>query len=120
MREDEAAAMISSIGLLAIFADVAILLGLGAALAGPRVSQLARPLIAAFAFACAWLLTAAFDAMRAPGWTMFAGGAVIVVSVFVITVTVHLWTREADSDPSWWPEFEHQLALYVAEQEREK
>ena len=120
MRKDEAAAMISSIGLLAGFADGVILLGLVAAIGSPRVSQPARAVIAAFAFACAWLLTAAFDAMRAPGWTMFAGGAVIVVSIFVITVTVHLWTRESGGDPSWWPEFEHQLALYVAEREKEK
>jgi hypothetical protein len=144
--------MTSSVSLLAVFADVVIMLALVAALASPAVSELARPLIAMFACACAWLLTAGFDALRAPGWTMFPGGAVIVVSLVVIIVTVHRWTQGCDggdsapgqrgdehggggprrrrpdapqrggagSGPSWWPEFERQLAFYIAEREREK
>jgi hypothetical protein len=143
--------MTSSVALLGAFADVVILLALVAAVASPRVSRVARPLIATFAFAWAWLLTAVFVALRAPGWTMFTGGAVIVVSIVVITVTVHLWTQGADggdsgpgqrgdhggggprrrgpdapqhggggTDPSWWPEFERQLAFYVAKREWEK
>lgn len=139
--------MTSSIGLMGAFADVVILLALVAAVANPRVPQLARPLIATFAFSCAWLLTAVFDALRAPGWTIFMGGTVIVVSIVVITVTVHLWAQGGDggesspgqrgdhggggprrrpdapqrgggdSDPGWWPEFERQLAFYAAERE---
>ena len=62
--------MTSSLGLLAVFADVVILLALVAAVARPGASQPARPLMATFAFACAWLLTAMFDALRAPGWTV--------------------------------------------------
>jgi hypothetical protein len=144
--------MSASVGLLEMFADVVILLALAAAVASPRVSGLARPLIAMLVFAGAWLLTAVFGALRAPGWTMFTGGAVIAVSIVVITVTVHRWTQGGDggdsspgrrgdehggggprrcrpdtpqrggggSDPSWWPEFERQLAFYVAEREREK
>lgn len=88
--------MTSSIGLLSIFANFAILLALAAAVASPRVSQLARPVIATVAFACAWLMTAAFDAMRAPDWSMFLGGVVIVVSIAVTTATLHLWTQEGD------------------------
>jgi hypothetical protein len=138
--------MTSWIGLLSVFADVAILLVLAAAVASPRVSSLARPVIATLAFACAWLATAVFDAMRAPGWTIVLGGAVIVVSIVLITASLHMWTQETDgsesgpghrcdhggggpgrrrpdaprhggggSDPSWWPEFDRQLALYVAE-----
>jgi hypothetical protein len=91
-----------------------------------------------------------FDALRAPGWTIFMGGAVIVVSILVITVTVHLWARAGSagessngqlgdhggggprlcppdapqhgtggSDTGWWPEFERQLAFYVAARETE-
>lgn len=141
--------MRSSTALLSAFTDVAILMALGAAVASPRVSQLARPVIAAFAFACAWVLNGVAAVMRAPGWTIFLGGAVIVVSILVMIVTVHLWTQEGEggdggpgargghggggprrrpdapqnrgggSDPSWWPEFDRQLALYVAERERE-
>jgi hypothetical protein len=142
--------MTSSVGLLATVANVVILLALVAAVASPRVPQLARPVIATFGFACAWLLTAVLDALRAPGWTIFMGGAVIVVSILVITVTVHLWARAGSggessegqlgdhdgggprlcppdapqhgtggSDTGWWPEFERQLAFYVAQREAE-
>jgi hypothetical protein len=82
---------------------------------------------------------------------MFMGGGVIVVSIFVVIATLHLWTQADDggetqpehrgdeggggprrhrpdapqhggggSDSSWWPDFERQLALYVAERERAK
>lgn len=88
--------MAASIGLLAVFADVLILLTLAAAVASPRVSQLARPVISTFAFAFAWLLTAALAALRAPGWTMLTGGVVVVVSIVVSTVTIHLWTQRDD------------------------
>ena len=139
--------MTTSVGLLAVLADVVIMLALVEALRSRAVSDLARPLIALCALACAWLLTAVCDALRAPGWTMFMGGAVIVVSIVVTTVTVHRWTQGGDgeesgpgqrgdehggggprrrqpdapqdgggdSDPSWWPEFERELAAYGAE-----
>jgi hypothetical protein len=87
--------MTASIDLLSVFADVVILLALAAALASPRRSQLARPLIATSAFACAWLLTAVFAAMRVSGWTTFVGGAVIAVSIVVITATLHVGRGEA-------------------------
>jgi hypothetical protein len=111
---------------------------------------LATLMIAAFAFVCAWLITAALDAMRAPEWTMVTGGAVIMVSILAVIAALQLWTQTGDageteparrtdegeggprphrpdapkpggggSDPSWWPEFERRLALYVAERERE-
>ena len=142
--------MTPSIGLVGAFGDVVILLVLAAAVASPRLSRLARPLLAISAFTCAWLLTAVSDALQAPGWAMFTGVAVIVISIVVVTVTVHLWTREGDgsesgpglrgndggggprrrrpdaprrgdggNEPSWWPEFERQLALYIAERGRE-
>jgi hypothetical protein len=144
---DVAAAMTSWIvGLLGIIADLTILLALVAAVASPRLSEVARPLIATFAFTCAWLLTAGFDVFRAPGWTTGLGCAVVALSVVVITVTLHRWTQEGvggesrsglqgdeggggprcrrpdgplprggGSEPSWWPEFERQFALYAAE-----
>jgi hypothetical protein len=142
-------AMTSSIALFGVVADVVLLLSLVAAVASPRVSQAARPAIATFAFACAWLVTAGVDAMGAPGWTIFLGGAVIVASIVVLIATLHIWTQGGDvadrgphrgdggdgprrprpdapqrggggTDPSWWPAFERQLATYVAEREREK
>jgi hypothetical protein len=93
-------------------------------------------------------LAAGFEAIRAPGWTILLGAAVIVVSIAVVTATLHLWTQRGDvgdigpgahggggpprrrpdapqnggggGAPSWWPEFERQFALYVAEREREQ
>jgi hypothetical protein len=143
--------MTTSIGLLALFSEVVIFLGLVAAVASPGVSKLARLLIATLAFACAWLQTAVFDALRAPGWTIVIGGTLTVLSIVVMTVAVHLWTQGGEggergrgqrgdhggggprrrrpdapqrggggSDPSWWPEFERQLAFYAAERESEK
>lgn len=131
--------MTSRIGLLAV------------AVASPRVSHLARLLISALAFTCAWLVTAVLAAMRAPGWTICLGGSVIVVSIAVIVVTLLLWTQEGEvgdsgpghqgdyggggprrrrpdapqpggggSDPSWWPEFDRQLAFYLEECETKR
>ena len=138
--------MTSSIG---VFADLVISLVLVAAISSPRLSRLARLLIATSASACAWLLAAALDAQRVPSWTIFAGGAVIAVSIYVMAITLHLWTQEGEAqrglglggnddeggprrgppdaprhggdgnDPSWWPEFARQLAFYVAEPQRE-
>lgn len=137
--------MTPSIAVVGVSADLVILLALVAAVASPRASPLARAVIATFAFTGAWLLTGVLDALRAPGWTMFTGGAVIVVSIVGITVTVHLWTQEGGgeggpgkrgddgeggqprrrpdapqhggggNDPSWWPEFEREFAFYVAQ-----
>ena len=92
--------MTSSIGLLSVFADVVILMTLAAAVTSPRVSSLARPVIATFAFACAWLITAVFDAMLAPGWTLLLGGAVIIASIVLITATLHNWTQGRDGSES--------------------
>jgi hypothetical protein len=79
---------------------------------------------------------------------MFMGGSVIVLSIVVVIAALHLWTRgdgcetrrdrgrpedgggptrhwpEAPQgggggDPSWWPEFQRQLALYVGQRERQ-
>ena len=137
-----------STGLLSVFADVVILLTAAPAVARRSVSSLARPVVATFAFAGAWLLTAILEAIHAPGWTIFLGGSVIVVSIFLTIATLHVWTQEGDggetgpgrrgdqggggprprqpdapqhggggSDPSWWPEFERQLASYAGNHE---
>lgn len=142
--------MTSPVGLSAAFVNAIVLVGLAAAVVSPRLSRLTRLMISAFAFVCAWLITAVFDAMRAPDWTVAMGGVVIVVSIVVVIATLHRWTQACDSDeiqperrgdeggggprrdwpdapepggghsdPTWWPEFERRLSLYVAERERE-
>jgi hypothetical protein len=88
--------MTSSLGPAAASANVVVLLGLAAAAAGARLLRLARLVTSTFAFVCAWLITAVFDAMRAPDWTLFTGGAVIVVSVVVVIATLHRWTVAGD------------------------
>jgi hypothetical protein len=140
--------MTSWIGPLSVSADAVILAALTAALARSGASQAARPVIASAAFACAWLMTAGLAAMHAPGWTVAGGAALIVVSIAAIVSTVHLWAqagiggqigpghggadggdgpkRRPDGPqhgggggaPGWWPDFERQFALYVAERER--
>lgn len=62
-----------------------------------ELSRLARLMIAAFALACAWLVTAALDAMRAPDWTMYTGGAVIMVSIVAVIAALQLWTQAGDA-----------------------
>ena len=84
------------IGFVSVFVDVVILVMLWAVVASPRVSSLARPVIASLAFACAWPATAVFDALGAPRWTIFLGAAVIVVSIVMITATLQMWTQETD------------------------
>lgn len=110
--------MTSWTGLLGVFADVVILGVLAMVVASRKLTPLARLVIATFAFACAWLVAAGFDAMGARGWTLFLGAAVIVVSIVVITATLYLWTQEDDGPPNWWPDFEREFANYVAERER--
>src|SRR5947209_16614651 len=92
------AAMTSSIALLGPFTDVVSLLALAVAVASPRLSRLVRSVIATITFVFAWLITAAFDALRAPTLTIIMGGAVIVVSIVVAIATLHLWMLESESD----------------------
>ena len=92
--------MTSWIDVLSVFADVVILAILAAVVASPKVSPLARPVVGSLAFACAWLATAVSDALRAPGWTIFLGVAVVVVSIVLITVTLNMWTQETDGSAS--------------------
>ena len=73
--------MTFSIGLAAAFVNVVVLMMLAAASVSPRVSQVARLVIAILAFAFAWLTTVAFYATRSPDWTTLIAGAVIVVSM---------------------------------------
>ena len=96
----EAAVMTSSIGLLAAFGNIVVLLALVAAVARPRVSHLARLVIATLAFAFAWLMTAVCAATRTPDWTMFMGGAVLVMSIVVVIASLHLWTLVGDGAAS--------------------
>ena len=90
--------MTNSLGLSGVFGDVVIVSVLVVTVGSPRVSQVARPLIAALAFVSAWLLTAVLDALRAPAWTMFTGCAVIVLMVGMIVVTVHCWTLGGEGE----------------------
>jgi hypothetical protein len=89
--------MTSSVGLWAVLANVAVLLVLAAAVAWPRVSQLARLVISVFGFLCAWLIVASLDVMGAPKSTVLLGGAVIVVSIVVVLATLHRWMRTVDA-----------------------
>jgi hypothetical protein len=140
--------MTSWLGLLSVFADVVTLAALAVAVVSRRVSRLARLVISTLAFACAWLVAAGFDAIGVRGWTIFLGAAVIVVSLGVVTATLHLWAQGGNVGPghrgahggggprqrrpdapqpggggsalSWWADFERQFADYVAETKRSR
>lgn len=121
------------------------------AIPSPTVSRLGRLVIAISAFLCVSLITTTLTALRASDWTIFTGGAMVVLSIAVVIATLHLWTESGDgppagsehgsdegeggprrhrpdapqpgggeNDPTWWPEFERQLAFYLAEREREE
>ena len=92
--------MTSSIVLSAALVNAVVVLALAAAVASPRVSPLARLVIATSGFTCAWLTTAGFAAARLPNWTMYMGGAVIMLSIVVVIGTLHRWTQAGHGDDS--------------------
>jgi hypothetical protein len=89
--------MTSPIGLATLLANVVVVLVL-AAVARRRVSALDRLVIAALAVLCAWLANAALAATRPPDWTLFTGGAVIVLCIIGAIAALQLWTQAADAD----------------------
>ena len=114
------------------------------------ITELTLPRLGTVAFACAWILSGALDALHAPGWTLFVGGSMIVAASAVVSVSLHLtapppngdgrgpghWGEDGgrgpggpspqdpqgggDSEPRWWPQIECEFAGYVARQDRER
>ena len=85
--------MSTLIGVLAVGAELMIVLVMWTAIASYRRSLVARPLIAFLAFVCAWLLTAVVDALRVPAWATCTGVMAILVSLTTTGITLHVWTQ---------------------------
>jgi hypothetical protein len=62
-----------------------------------KLSQLARLMIATFAFVCALLMTGALDALRASDWMLVTGAVMLAASIVAVIATLHLWTQADDS-----------------------
>lgn len=88
--------MTSYVSVSAACANVVVFVALAAAVVSPRLSRLARTMFSTFAFVCAWLITALFDAMRSPDWAVLMGAALIAVSIVVVIATLHRWTQAGD------------------------
>jgi hypothetical protein len=104
------------------------------------MSQLTRPLVAALSLLVLWVLAMVLETLRVPVWVLVVNGALLLVNVIVLTASIHQVMREqgrGDGDGgvrphrrdvrdsgggggiSWWPEFERELAQYLAEQQRD-
>jgi hypothetical protein len=140
----------SSISQVSVVADAVILVALGAAVSSPKRSSLARLMIATVAFVCAWLTTALDAARPRDWTVFLGVAVIVVSIVLVIvSLHIWAQANDGGesgagpggdqdgggpgrrwpdapkpggggNDPSWWPEFERHLALYVAEGEKVK
>lgn len=112
-------------------------------LAGLR-RRTARMPLALTAFASAWALCCMMVRLRFPGWALLPGAGAVLVSIILLVPVAQMslfkdtgsggeeggegggGTRPPDrptggggpAEPSWWPEFEQDLAGYLAERER--
>lgn len=139
--------MTSWISLLSVCADVVILLALAAAVSSPQASSLARPAIATLAFACAWLITAFDAMRARDWTIFLGVAVIVVsIVVIIATLHIWTQGGDGGesgagrggdhggggpgrqrpdapqdggggNNPGWWPEFERELASYVAESE---
>lgn len=129
--------------LLVAAVEALTLLLLWTALAGRRVPRLARPLVACVGVAAAYGAWAMVLLVRGPSWMVALTSACIAFGSAAMALALHAVTREeedgggggdvgggpgpepeppgdggGDIEPPWWPEFERQLASYVARTER--
>lgn len=108
-----------------------------------RVPRAARLPLALMSFGTAWVLSFMLTRLHFAKWTWLGGSVAIVISIVLLIVAAQL-TLPSDSggtgedgeggsrlrppdpphdggapaEPSWWPEFEQDLARYSAERER--
>lgn len=103
------------------------------------MSQISRPLVAAFSLVGLWFLAMVLETLRVPVWALVMNGGLLLVNVIVLTAAIHDVTRQqyhqdgdgglpprrpdlpdpgGGGEPTWWPEFERALAKYLAEDER--
>lgn len=105
------------------------------------MSRITRPLAAALSLVMLWFLAMVLETLRVPVWALLMLGGLLLVNVLVLLASIHQATRESDGqdgdgglrrhrpeapdsggggEPSWWPEFEGELARYLAEHEQDE
>jgi hypothetical protein len=107
------------------------------------ISRVARPLVAGAGLSGAWGAWVLVIVMHGPVLMMALTGSVFALSSVAMGVAIHLATFEEEDrhdggaggapnlspqapdgggndEPPWWPEFERQLAAYVARRDRER
>lgn len=128
----------------AVLASIAIAT-LWASVISGRSAGTVRIALALAAFASAWALCFLLARLHAPTWAGLCGGASVVVSLFAVIAAAQLSLPngrgsgpddagggggnrpppdrppdgDGPADPSWWPQFERDLARYLAEQPRQ-
>jgi hypothetical protein len=107
------------------------------------VPPVARPLVACSGLSGAWGTWVLVIVVHGSVWMMALAGSVFALSSVAMGVAIHLATYEeedrhdggaggspslrpeapsggGDNEPLWWPEFERQVAAYVARHDRER
>jgi hypothetical protein len=125
-------------------AGAVVVLALWVLVLARLVRRTARMPLALTAFASAWALCCMMVRLRFPGWALLPGAGAVFVSIILLVPVAQMslfndtgsggeesgegggGTRPPDrptdgggpAEPSWWPEFEQDLAGYLAERER--
>ena len=122
--------------------DAVVMVALWALVVAKRVPRIARLPLALMSFGCAWMLCFMSTRSHLAKWTWLGGIVAILISLTLLIVAAQL-SLPSDSgggedgegglprrapdpptdggdpaEPSWWPEFEHDLARYSAERDR--
>lgn len=139
--------MNGSLATLAAIVTALVTVALWATVVVGRVPRATRMPLALCSFISAWGLCFLLIKLHFPGWTWFAATLAVITSIVVLIAAAQFsLPRDAGegsgdegdggsplrrppepptdgggpADPSWWPEFERDLALYMAERERGK
>lgn len=132
-----------SVATVAAIAGAVLVVALWVTVLARLVRRTARMPSALTAFASAWALCCELLWLHFPRWAGLAGTAAVLISMILLVAVAQMSLfndtgsggeesgggggmrppdRPSDGDgpaePSWWPEFEHDLASYVAERER--
>lgn len=133
-----------SVGIVVAVASAVVVLALWVIVLARWVPRAARVPLALSAFGGAWGLSFLMLKLHYPPWAIWPGAAAVFISIVLLVPVAQMsssddagnggeesddgggGTRPPDrptdgggpAEPSWWPEFEQDLAGYLAERER--
>lgn len=132
-------------GAAATVGDALVMVALWIAVVVRRIPRPARLPLALMSFGSAWVLCFMLARLHFAKWTWLGGSVAILISIVLLIVAAQLSLPSdsggggggedgeggsklrppdpphdggAPAEPSWWPEFEHDLARYAAERDR--